>query len=212
MARLSWGSMGDRFYEAGIDRGVLFPQTGPGVAWKGLISVNETPSGVMSMPFYQDGINYLNVLSLEEFNATIAAFSAPTEFDACDGKASIANGLYATQQPREPFGLSYRTNIGNDLDGLEHAYKLHFVYNALATPSSRENKSLGGIATPIIFSWAVSTIPMAIASYKPSAHLIVDSRHVADSIMSTVEDYIYGTESVAPALPTPTALIAMLNA
>ena len=212
MTQLTWGSVGDRFYEAGIDHGVLYPEVGDGIAWRGLASVNEVPSGATSMPFYQDGINYLNVLSLEEFNATIAAFSAPPEFDACDGTVSIANGLFATQQPRTSFGLSYRTKVGNDLEGLDHAYKLHLVYNALATPSSRENKSLGGAPTPLLFSWTIHTVPMGITSHKPSAHLVVDSRHVGDSIMLTIEDYIYGTESLSPALPTPTELITMLNA
>lgn len=212
MSRLSWGSVGDRFYEAGIDRGVLYPVIGDGVSWPGLISVNEAPSGADAQPFYQDGIKYLNVLGLEEFSATIAAFSSPPEFNECDGTVSIANGLFATQQPRKPFGLSYRTRIGNDTEGLEHAYKLHLVYNAIATPSSRENKSLGVSPAPIIFSWGINTVPMAITSFKPSAHLVIDSRQVSEMIMLNVEDYIYGNASLEPKLPTPTALIAMLNA
>jgi len=211
MARLSWGSIGDRFYEAGIDHGVLYPKVGAGVAWKGLVSVNEEPSGGEATPYYQDGINYLNVSSIEEFNATVSAFSAPAEFNPSDGIASIANGLFATQQPRAEFGLSYRTLVGNDLSGLDYGYKLHLVYNALASPSSRENTSISDSPEPIMLSWAINTVPMAVASHRPSAHLIIDSRQVSDSIMLTVEDYIYGTASLAPALPTPTALVAMLN-
>jgi hypothetical protein len=141
VARLDWSAIGERFYETGIDRGVLYVGE-DGFVWPGLISITESPSGGDAKPFYLDGIKYLNISAAEEFEGTINAFFAPAEFNACDGTVSVHNGLFATQQPRKPFGLSYRTRVGNDIDGAEHAYKVHLVYNALAAPSERENSTL----------------------------------------------------------------------
>jgi hypothetical protein len=168
MAKLAWGLSGQRYFESGTDRGVLYVGTTPGVPWNGLISVSENPSGGDPVPYYMDGIKYLNVAAAEEFEATISAFSSPDEFGVCDGTALLSNGLFATQQPRKPFDLTYRTLIGNDEDGIEHGYKLHLVYNALAKPTTRENKTLERSVTPANFDWDISTLPIPVPGYKPN--------------------------------------------
>lgn len=212
MARLSWDSVGKRFYEAGVDRGVLYVDTLPGVAWTGLISVSESPVGGEPKPYYIDGIKYLNISSVEEFAATISAFGSPPEFAQCDGIAAIQNGLFVTQQPRKQFGLSYRTKIGNDVDGPKYGYKIHLVYNALASPSSRDNRSIGQSAEASTFSWSITTLPPEITGYRPTAHLVIDSRYTSSVVLAFVEDILYGTEGVAPRLPDPDELITIFSA
>lgn len=211
MARLSWDSVGKRFYEAGVDRGVLYVGALPGVPWTGLISVAEFPSGGEPKAYYIDGMKYLNISSAEEFGATIEAFDSPSEFAQCDGIAPIQNGLFVTQQPRKSFGLSYRTKIGNDVDGLKYAYKIHLVYNALAAPSSRANRSIGQSAEASTFSWSVTTLAPKITGYKPTAHLVIDSRSTSSTVLASVEDILYGTDASAPRLPTPDELIAIFS-
>lgn len=201
MPRLNWSAIGQRFYEMGVDRGVLYVDSQPGVPWTGLISVSESPSGGEPKPYYVDGFKYLNVASSEEFAATIEAFSSPPEFDQCDGTRSIANGLFATQQPRKPFGFSYRTRIGNDVDGPRHAYKIHIVYNALAAPSSRNNQSMGSSIEPVGLSWSITTLPPSVLGLKPTAHFVVDSRKTPKNLLTTLEDILYGSASSAPRLP-----------
>jgi hypothetical protein len=212
MTRLSWGDPGKRYYETGIDQGVLFVGSAPGVAWSGLISVTESPTGGDARPFYLDGVKYLNISSAEEFAATISAFYAPAEFAPCDGIAYVQNGLSATQQPRRPFSLSYRTRIGNDVDADRHAYKIHIVYNALAAPSQRNRKSLGADADADPFEWSITTLPPLVATpYKATAHLIVDSRTADPTKLTTFENKIYGDVSNNPVLPTPAELIAIFT-
>ena len=206
MSRLTWDAIDERFYEVGVDRGVLY--TPAGVAWTGLISVSENPSGGDAKPFYLDGIKYANIASAEEFEATITALSSPPEFGPCDGNVVIHNGLIATQQRRVSFGLCYRTMIGNGNDS-ETAYKLHLVYNALAAPSQRNNLSMGNSGDPNTYSWDVKTRPPTITGYKPTAHLVVDSRTTSPSVLSSVEDLLYGTVSTSASLPDPDDLIAM---
>jgi hypothetical protein len=206
VSRITWDALGERFYELGVDRGVLYTPTG--VAWTGLISVAENPSGGDAKPFYLDGQKYLNFSAAEEFEATIQAFSSPPEFGPCDGNAVVHNGLIATQQRRQSFGLSYRTMIGNPNDA-ETGYKLHLVYNALAAPSQRNNISMGGSGDPNTYSWDVTTRPPTITGYKPTAHLVIDSRTTDPSVLSDVEDLLYGTISTSASLPDPDDLIAM---
>ena len=201
MAVLVWGNVGERYFETGVDRGVLFPKTGPGVAWNGLVSVSEAPTGGEPRPYYLDGFKYLNLATAEEFAATIDAFSSPTEFDKCDGTASIHNGLFITQQPRESFGLSYRTRVGNDTDGADFGYKIHLVYNALAAPSTRTNSTLNDSPAPITFSWGITTAPPPITGFKPSAHFVIDSRKTPASVLSLIEGVLYGSASSNPRLP-----------
>jgi hypothetical protein len=211
LPRVIWNAMGQRFFETGVDRGVLYVDALPGVAWTGLISVSESPSGGDSRPYYVDGVKYLNLATAEEFEATINALANPPEFGPCDGTMSIQNGLFVTQQPRKSFGLSYRTRLGNDVDGADYAYKIHLVYNALAAPSQRSNNSLGGEISPTSFSWAITTRPPAITGYKRTAHLVIDSNLTDPGVMTEVEDLIYGSEANQPQLPTPDELIAIFS-
>lgn len=209
MARINWDARGERFFEIGVDRGVLYIPSEPGVPWSGLLSVNETPTGAEERPYYIDGVKYLNLRSAEEFAATIEALSAPAEFNQCDGVAMIHTGLFATQQPRVAFGFSYRTRLGNDLDGAEHAYKIHLVYNALAAPATRNNTSISDTIDPAKFSWVISTLPPPITGYKRTAHFVIDSKLTDPGVLSAVEDLLYGTESTDAELPLPDDLIAI---
>lgn len=209
MTRLAWDVSGQRFFETGVDRGVLYAPSQPGVAWSGLISVVEDPSGGDARPFYLDGVKYVNIASAEEFEATISAFSAPAEFGPCDGNTEIQNGLIATQQPRRSFGLSYRTLLGNDIEGQDHAYKLHLVYNALAAPSRRNNSTIGSSTNPAEYSWQITVLPPSLVDLKPTSHLVVDTRYADPGVVSDLEDLLYGTEAEAPALPDPADVIAL---
>jgi len=209
VARIVWGARGERFFELGIDRGVLFPSSGAGVAWSGLLSVNETPTGAEERPYYIDGVKYLNLRSAEEFAATIEALGAPVEFGPCEGNATIHTGLIATQQPRQPFGLAYRTLLGNDLDGPDYGYKLHLVYNALAAPATRNNATISDTVEPSKYTWAISTLPPPVTGFKRTAHFVVDSKTSDPAALAELEDLLYGTVSTNPSLPDPDALIAI---
>ena len=209
--KLIWGADGERFYETGIDRGVLYPNGMAGVAWNGLLSVSESPSGGEAKPYYIDGFKYANSSSPEEFNASIEAYTYPDEFALCDGTDTMANGLFITQQRRKSFGLSYRTRIGNDISGIDHGYKLHIVYNAQANPTSKDYKSMGDSTEASTFSWDISTRPMKFqdASFgtRYGAHLILDSTVVYPWAMQAVENVLYGTDDLDPSLPSPQALL-----
>lgn len=211
MPRLNWSAIGERYFETGIDRGVLYVGNNPGVAWSGLTSVSESPSGGDARPYYIDGVKFLNISSAEEYQATINAFGSPTEFGPCDGTISVRNGLFVTQQPRKSFGLSYRTKLGNDVDGPEHAYKIHIVYNALAAPSQRDHNSIGDSVSPSTSSWSITTLPPAITGYKRTAHLVVDSRYTASNSLVKVEDILYGNDNAAARLPTPNELVSIFT-
>lgn len=211
MGRLNWSAIGERYFETGIDRGVLYVGDLPGIAWTGLISVSESPSGGDARPYYIDGVKFLNISSAEEYEATINAFGSPPEFGPCDGTISVRNGLFVTQQPRKSFGLSYRTKLGNDVDGPEHAYKIHIVYNALAAPSQRDHNSLGDSVDPSTSSWSITTLPPVITGYKRTAHLVVDSRYTANNVLANVEDILYGTDNAAARLPTPDELVSIFS-
>jgi hypothetical protein len=211
MTALVWGSVGQRYFESGVDRGVLYPKVGPGVAWSGLKSISENPNGGSPTPFYADGYKYLNLASAEEFAVTLEAFSAPQEFAACDGTQSVLNGLFITQQRRQPFGLAYRTRIGNDVDGTEHGYKLHLIYNALASASGRNYQSIGASSEPSALSWQITTTPPEVTGYRPSAHFIIDSRYTPKVLMNQFEGMLYGTGSTDAYLPTISQMMAHFN-
>lgn len=211
MAELTWDAVGERFYEGGVDRGVLFVD-GLGVAWPGLVSVSESPTGGEPRPYYLDGYKYLNLAASEEFEATIEAFSSPREFDLCEGVNSAYGGLMITQQPRKPFGFSYRTKIGNDIDGIDHGHKIHLVYNALAAPSERTHTTLGSSAEAPTRSWSVTTLAPKIYGYRPTAHFIVDSRTTPMEVMQEVEELLYGTPFTDPVMPGVTQLLDLFNA
>jgi len=211
MPRLEWGIAGQRFYETGVDQGVLYVGSSPGVPWMGLLSVSENPSGGDPRPFYIDGMKYLNLSSAEEYEASITAFSAPPEFAPCDGAVPIQNGLYATQQPRVPFGFSYRTMIGNDVDGTDFGLKLHVVYNALAAPPQRSSSTIDNSVDPLRLTWSIATMAPAITGYRPTAHMVVDSRYADGIALSALEDILYGDDSHTARLPLPDEIIALFS-
>jgi hypothetical protein len=211
VARLVWGAPGARFYEAGVDRGVLYVD-GLGVAWNGLTAVKESSSGGDPTPFYLEGIKYANIAAAEEFEATIEAYSSPREFGPCDGTVGIQNGLFITQQKRKKFGLCYRTKRGNDVKGLEYGYRLHLVYNALSGPTDRDNATLSNSTDVNSLSWAITTTPPVVSGFKPSAHMVIDSTLTPAATLSAVEDILYGTDAIAPRLPSQEELIALFSA
>lgn len=201
MVALVWGSAGAHYFETGVDRGVLYVPGHIGVPWNGLRSVNESSSGGEARPYYIDGYKYLNVSAAEEYSASIEAFSSPREFWECDGTASIHNGLFATQQPRKPFSFSYRTRIGNELDGVDHGYKIHLVYNALASPANKTYVSNGASVEPTGMSWGITTTPPLTSGIRPTAHFVIDSRLTPPKLMTAIEDILYGSEEEDPRMP-----------
>jgi hypothetical protein len=211
MTKLVWDAAGQRYYEAGVDRGVLYPNNGPGVAWNGLINVNDAPSGGEGVPYYIDGIKFLGTAAPEEFSASIEAYTYPEEFALCDGTAFDGNGLSFGLQPRSSFGLSYRTLIGNDLDGTDHGYKIHLIYNALAAPSAKPQKTLNNSPEAMSFNWNMTATPVAIDGRRPTPHLIIDSTKTDPTLLRVLELYLYGDTSVVPRLPTPKQLALLFG-
>jgi hypothetical protein len=211
MARLIWDAVGERLYYTGLDQGVLYMPSVAGVPWSGLISVEENPSGGGPRPFYIDGVKYLNISAAEEFEATINAYTYPDEFAECDGTVAVRPGMMVTQQPRKEFGLSYRTLVGNDVDGNDHAYKIHIIYNALAAPSPWVNKTIDNSVAPSTFAWDISTRPPLTEGYKRSSHVILDSRELQPEHLSIIEDILYGNELEASRLPDFDELVEILD-
>lgn len=213
MAVLQWDLVGERVYETGVDHGVLYiPTAGVydnGVAWNGLTSVNETPSGAEATPQYADNIKYLNLISAEELGLTVEAFTYPDEFAVFDGVAAPQPGVLIGQQNRGVFGLSYRTLIGNDIEGTDHGYKLHLVYGCQATPSEKAYNTVNDTPEAITFSWTVSTTPVAVTGYKPTSMITIDSTVVDPAELAALEDLLYGTVADDPQLPLPDAVIAL---
>lgn len=216
MARIVWDNVGERFYETGVDRGVLYVQQEgaypSGVAWNGLTAVTESPSGAEANPQYADNIKYLNLISAEEFGATIEAFTYPDEFAACDGSVEPVEGVILGQQARKAFGLAYRTLVGNDTEGQDHGYKLHLVYNAMAAPSEKAYATVNDSPEAITFSWEVTTTPVPVTDYKPTASITIDSRTVDATKLTALEDILYGSEGqTGPRLPLPNEIITLLT-
>ena len=206
MTRVIWNNVGERTYEIGIDRGMLYVDD-TGVPWNGLVSVAESPSGAEVQPYYVDGIKYLNLLSDEEFEATIEAYTYPDEFEECDGTKAITNGLFITQQPKKMFSFSYRTKIGNDVDAEDHGYKIHLVYDALAAPTERPNNTISESMEPFNFSWKITTKPPSFTGYKESSHFVIDSRETPEDLMTQIENILYGSYFESPRLPSIPELI-----
>lgn len=208
MAKLVWDETGKRLYETGVQKGVLYPSQvsgtySKGVAWNGLTAVTESPSGAEASPMYADDIKYLNLMSTEEFGATIEAYTYPDEFAVCDGSVEIETGVNIGQQSRKLFGLSYKTALGNDTDGTDHGYKLHLIYGALAAPSEKGYKTVNDKPEAITFSWEVTTTPVAVTGFKPTASLVIDSTKVDAAKLAVLESILYGTDAVDPRLPLP---------
>lgn len=211
MTKLSWDQSGARKYEFGVDRGVLYPLNATGVVWNGLTSVDEKSSGGDVTSYYLDGVNYMNSLSTEEFSGTISAFTYPDEFYELDGMTFAAPGLGFGQQPRKVFGISYRTKLGNDLAGQDYGYKIHLVYNATASPSSRSNNTLGESVDPVTFSWDITTTPVEVIGMKALSHIIIDSTKVGTFLLAAIEDVLYGSISAEARMPNPDELISLFG-
>ena len=216
MTKLNWDVQGERYYETGVSKGVLYPfkegKYSNGVAWNGLTAVTESPSGAEPTPLYADNIKYLNLLSNEEFAATVEAYTYPDEFAECDGSAELAAGVSVGQQKRIPFGMSYVTKVGNDTDGQDYGYKIHLIYGALAKPSQKNYATINDNPEAITFSWELSTTPVAVPNLKPTACITIDSKKVGSDKLKKIEDKLYGTESEEATLPTPTELAALIAA
>ena len=215
MAVLTWDQSGERFYETGVDRGVLYiPTNGvysTGVAWNGLTAVTESPSGAEATPMYADNIKYLNLLSVEEFGGTIEAMTYPDEFAQCDGTASPETGVLLAQQSRHLFGLSYRSRLGNDVSAADYGYKLHLVYGALAAPSERAYNTINDAPEAITFSWSFTTTPVPVTGYKNTALVTIDSSKVPSANLAAIEAALYGTSNTSARLPLPDEIVAMVD-
>ena len=216
MATLTWDVQSERYYETGVSKGVLYPfkegKYSKGVAWNGLTAVNENPSGAEPTPLYADNIKYLNLLSNEEFAATVEAYTYPDEFAECDGSAELAVGVSVGQQKRIPFGLSYVTKLGNDTDGQDHGYKIHLIYGALAKPTQKNYATINDNPEAITFSWELSTTPVAVPNMRPTACITIDSTKVSPENLKKIEDKLYGKDSEEATLPTPAELAALIAA
>lgn len=216
MSKLEWDKKTERLYETGVKQGVLYVQKADGtydngVAWNGLTAVTENPSGAESNPLYADDIKYIDLRSAEEFGATIEAYTYPDEFAACDGSATVTAGVTIGQQVRKPFGLCYRTTLGNDSEFNDHGYKLHIIYNATASPSEKGYQTINDNPEAITFSWEITTTPVAVTGYKPTASITIDSTKVDATKLETLEGMLYGTDQAEPTLPTPNTVISTLS-
>ena len=221
MSRLTWDNNGERLYETGVKQGVLYPiQTNGsysnGVAWNGLTAVTESPSGAEPTALYADDIKYLNLISNEEFSATIEAYTYPDEFAECDGSASLADGVTLGQQKRKTFGLCYRTSLGNDVDGNDYGYKLHLVYGCLAAPSEKAYATINDSPEAITFSWEVSTTPVSVAGFKPTSQITIDSTKADKAKLAALEDILYGKDGAeakgaGPRLPLPDEIKTLMS-
>lgn len=216
MAKLVWDETGKRLYETGVSQGVLYPQSSGtypnGVAWNGLTAVTESPSGAEATPLYADNIKYLNLFSAEEFGATIEAYTYPDEFMACDGSAQIAKGAYIGQQNRKQFGMCYKTLLGNDVNANDHGYKLHIIYGAMASPSEKAYATVNDSPEAITFSWEVTTTPVNVTGYEPTASIVIDSTKCDPTKLTDLEEILYGSAEEEPRLPLPDEIVTVLGA
>ena len=222
MAKLVWDKTSERLYETGVKNGVLYVQgTGgtypKGVAWNGLTAVTESPSGAEPTPLYADDIKYLNLLSTEEFGATIEAYTYPDEFAECDGSKSLATGVYIGQQARKAFGMCYKTTLGNDTEGNDHGYKLHIIYGALAAPSEKAYETINDTPEAITFSWEISTTPVNVKGSKPTATIVIDSTKANPEKLAALEVILFGADApngegtgTDPRLPLPDEIATLM--
>lgn len=216
MSRITWDQSGERIYETGVKQGVLYPQASggtypTGVAWNGLTAVTESPSGAEATALYADDIKYINLMSTEEFGATIEAYTYPDEFAQCDGSASLTEGVVIGQQARKAFGLCYRTTVGNDVDGNDYGYKIHIIYGALASPSEKAYATINDSPEAITFSWEITTTPVSVKGFKPTATIAIDSTKVDKEKLKSLEDILYGTETDEPRLPLPDEIATIMG-
>ena len=217
MAKLKWDQTGEKLYETGTDRGVLFPMGDAGtyengVAWNGLTAVNQSPSGAEPTPLYADNIKYLELMSNEDFGFSIEAYTYPDEFAACNGEAELAAGVSIGQQARKAFGMTYRSIIGNDVKNNEYGYKIHLIYGAKAAPSEKAYATVNDSPEAMTLSWECTTTPVEVEGFKPTAYVCIDSTKVDAEKLKALEDKLYGTESEEATLPMPAELVTMFAA
>ena len=216
MPKITWDKTGERLYETGVNKGVLYPISAEGtypkgVAWNGLTAVTESPSGAEATPLYADNIKYLNLMSAEEFGATVEAYTYPDEFAACNGEAALTAGVTVGQQTRKVFGMSYVTKVGNDVDANDHGYKIHLIYGALAAPSEKAYNTINDSPEAITFSWELTTTPVDVTGMKPTATLVIDSTKATPEAMTAIEAVLYGSESEDARLPLPDEVLSIIN-
>lgn len=216
MSRLVWDATGSRLYETGTKMGVLYPLNAsgvytPGVAWNGLSAVTESPSGADPNPIWADDIKYLELRGAEEFGGTIEAYTYPDEWAKCDGSAEITTGVMIGQQVRSPFGLCYRTVLGNDVKRDDYGYKLHLIYNATASPSEKSYQTINDSPEAISFSWEYTTTPVEVKGYKPASQITIDSTKVDRTKLDALEAILYGGDQDDPRLPLPSEVITLLS-
>lgn len=215
MAKLVWDQAGEKLYETGVKNCVLFVQENgkypKGVAWNGITAVTESPSGAEATALYADDIKYLNLISTEEFGATIEAYMYPEEFKECDGTAALEAGVYIGQQSRKSFGLAYKTTIGNDVESNDHGYKLHIIYGAYAAPSEKAYATINDSPEAITFSWELTTTPVEVSGHKPTATIEIDSTKVDAKALAAIEAKLFGSEEGEASLPLPDELLALIK-
>lgn len=215
MSKLVWDKSGERLFETGVNKGVLYPQDAQGtypkgVVWNGLTAVTESPSGAEATPLYADNIKYLNLMSAEEFGATIEAYTYPDEFGECNGEAELTAGVSIGQQTRKSFGMAYQTKVGNDINS-DLGYKIHLIYGALASPSEKAYATVNDSPEAITFSWEVTTTPVEVTGFKPTATLVIDSTKVAAEKLAALEAVLYGSESEEARLPLPNEVLTLVG-
>lgn len=215
MSKLTWDNVGERLYETGTKMGVLYPQDKgaypKGVAWNGLTAVTESPSGAEATPLYADDIKYLNLISNEELGGTIEAYMYPDEFGACNGEASLADGVSIGQQSRKAFGLCYRTVLGNDTENNDYGYKLHLIYGATVSPSEKAYTTIGDTPEPITMSWEFTTTPVQVNGFKPTASVTIDSTKVDAEKLAALEAILYGSDEEEARLPLPDEIATLMG-
>ena len=216
MAKLIWDATGERFYETGVKNGVLYVADAQGtypkgVAWNGLTAVTESPSGAEPTPLYADDIKYLNLMSAEAFGATVEAYTYPDEFAQCNAEASLVEGVVIGQQPRKTFGMVYSTVLGNDVNNENYGYKLHLIYGAVAAPSEKAYATINDSPEAITFSWELTTTPVSVNGFKPTASLTIDSTKVESTKLTALEDILFGSETVEARLPLPDEIATLMK-
>ena len=216
MAKLVFNNVGERLFETGVKNGVLYVMGEDGayengVVWNGLTAVTESPSGAETTPLYADDVKYVVIYAAEEFGATVEAYTYPEEFEQCDGSASISEGITIGQQTRKSFGMCYKTSVGNDVQGQDFGYKIHIIYGAKAAPSEKSYSTINDSPEAVTFSWELSTVPVPVEGFNPTATMVIDSTRVPSEKMKLIEDKLYGTESEEATLPLPNELLALLK-
>ena len=218
MAAITWDATGERLFETGVDHGVLYPISSSGtydngVAWNGLSAITESPSGAEATAIWADNIKYVNLLSAEEFGATVEAYTYPDEFAICDGTAELVDGVIVGQQARKVFGLCYRTKIGNDVDGNDHGYKLHIIYGAQASPSEKAYSTINDSPEAISFSWELTTTPVNVTGMNATSYLVIDSTKCDAEKLTALEKILYGSAEpdTAPRLPLPDEIKTLMT-